>query len=792
MTADDTQPMLFSIDRVRVSRGRLVAWGWCLHPDGPLAGVELHLVGADRPLRAQYPLTRDDVAAHHPALRWARASGWLLLGWLPEQVRGASFYAVDAAGERHLLHSCEGLGGDLSPRQASGRLFHRAHAYVRTRQFRRLMAETATWGQRLLRRPSPPPDALLTAVSAGETPLTLVIDHAMGGGANAARDRLIDERLRHGEAMLLLTIDLSTLCYHWRLRAAELQRAFESDDLSRLPALLATPRLHAVMLNNTVGFDDPLGLNRMLVDAVSLGQIRLSFALHDYFPLCPSYALIGRHGRFCDLPDAEECAHCIAENDHPFMQLVPRRPIPEWRRSWAALLAHCDEISTFSEASAALLRRAFPELPEHNIRPRPHDQAGPALPPVPVDPRAPLHIGIVGHITYLKGAELVADLVAEIERRGLAVQITLFGELDHAVTAEHLHVLGPYQRKDLPRLIRDGGANLFLFPSIWPETFSFVVQELMAMQLPIAAFRLGAPAERLARYHRAKLIGTPDAAETLNALLDFHRALRDEPPLDAERNVVSGRNRSTRTAHYDPAEPLFFIHIPKTAGTSIRRQFYDWFGDGLLYHYFDEQTETPPARHRLREPATGGYLPGLCVFGHFNRKRGAGLEDYYSSARQRITFVRDPFERAVSTYFYINANAERWANRKTAIARVGLADWLQRPPGDMPGAFLAEGLSLDNHRAVLTERFIHIGVSEAAEVSLEHIARKLGKPSPERLPRLNATERADAVPQDLRESFLAQRPLETAIYRFALELNGLPIPAWLPPAASPSQSRTPR
>ena len=45
---------------------------------------------------------------------------------------------------------------------------------------------------------------------------------------------------------------------------------------------------------------------------------------------------------------------------------------------------------------------------------------------------APLHIGIVGHITYLKGAELVVSLVNEIERRKLDLQITLFGTLDQA------------------------------------------------------------------------------------------------------------------------------------------------------------------------------------------------------------------------------------------------------------------------------------------------------------------------------------------------------------------------
>ena len=36
-----------------------------------------------------------------------------------------------------------------------------------------------------------------------------------------------------------------------------------------------------------------------------------------------------------------------------------------------------------------------------------------------------------------------------------------------------------------------------LFPSIWPESFSYVVQEIMLMGLPFVCFDLGAPAERV-------------------------------------------------------------------------------------------------------------------------------------------------------------------------------------------------------------------------------------------------------------------------------------------------------
>jgi glycosyltransferase involved in cell wall biosynthesis len=69
---------------------------------------------------------------------------------------------------------------------------------------------------------------------------------------------------------------------------------------------------------------------------------------------------------------------------------------------------------------------------------------------------------------------------------------------------------------------------MMLFPSIWPETFSYVVAEMMAMRLPIVAFDLGAPAERLRGYPLARLVAKVDADAALDAMLDFHRGLAAE------------------------------------------------------------------------------------------------------------------------------------------------------------------------------------------------------------------------------------------------------------------------
>src|SRR5215207_10496370 len=96
---------------------------------------------------------------------------------------------------------------------------------------------------------------------------------------------------------------------------------------------------------------------------------------------------------------------------------------------------------------------------------------------------------------------------------------------------------------------------------------------------------------------------------------------------------------------YNPEEPLVSIHVPKTAGMSVKACLEQWFGPKLFAHYPDEAASGAPIKHVLGA--------GTCVHGHFNKHRGFGVLDYYPEIRQWITFLRDPFEQHVSLFFYL-------------------------------------------------------------------------------------------------------------------------------------------
>jgi hypothetical protein len=89
----------------------------------------------------------------------------------------------------------------------------------------------------------------------------------------------------------------------------------------------------------------------------------------------------------------------------------------------------------------------------------------------------------------------------------------------------------------------------------------------------------------------------------------------------------------------DPPEMLFFIHIPKCAGSSFRNVLKRWCGRDALF--IDARSP-----EELALGLEGREQPPLAVAGHFRFGIHAGL-----SCRPRyVSLVRDPLDRFVSLY----------------------------------------------------------------------------------------------------------------------------------------------
>jgi glycosyltransferase involved in cell wall biosynthesis len=364
------------------------------------------------------------------------------------------------------------------------------------------------------------PEAL-SALAAG---VLLVIDHGLGGGSSGYRDGLLTAAAGRGQPSLLLQFQEAGAAYLWTLRAGGRTTRFVSKDLDWLPTLLAPGSVDAVVLNNCVSYPNPLDLIATLALSARHHRVPVTLPVHDYFCICPSFPLLDDTGRHCAVPPLSACETCMARNALPYMKRIPRTAVTPWRLVWGELLAQ-GTVVTFCRDSERLLRRAYPDLAPARLRLEPH---APMPFPEPARDESPrrrpwsdsgIEVAVVGHIAYLKGAEMVAGLVALADARRLPLRVTVIGTLEHPIRSRRLRVTGAYRRDALPVLLARQRPHCVLLPSIWPETYSLVTAELTMLGLPIVAFDLGAPAERLRDDPNAVLVSPVSAEALLDAIL---------------------------------------------------------------------------------------------------------------------------------------------------------------------------------------------------------------------------------------------------------------------------------
>jgi O-antigen biosynthesis protein len=371
------------------------------------------------------------------------------------------------------------------------------------------------------------------AASEGRQPFEIIIDHELGGGANKFRQNrvanFIEKRRPFGRVKPNGSGLTELIVY-----CGDQFQSFHFENWDTLNTILEPRRLGAAkrarnskivwLVNNLVGFAKVPEILEFLVERKERFRDRVQVMTHDFLAVCPSYNLMDGKSRYCGVPALARCRRCLPEN--PFAAAEARRlPIEAWRRSWGRLLRAADRVVHFSESSREVMSKAFPDLGD-NVVVKPHRlnwATRRKLKVFPTRPGETLRIGVAGSIGDAKGAVMVVKAAKAIARQKLDVEIVVLGRLGRAAKSGRLRILGPYTNKGLPKLIERERIHVFWVPSVWPETYSYVTTELMRLNVPIACFDLGAPAERIARYPLGRVIERIDPVLAIKELVALAR-----------------------------------------------------------------------------------------------------------------------------------------------------------------------------------------------------------------------------------------------------------------------------
>ncbi len=349
-------------------------------------------------------------------------------------------------------------------------------------------------------------------IADGRVPVYLA--HSLGGGAETYLQERVEADLGGpvGAAVVLRVGGAAR--WQVELHAPGGRTVAQCDEDGSVIAALAPLRRRHIVYSCGVGDPDPLSLPGFLAALKRGAQDRLDLLFHDYFPLSPSYTLLGADGAYRGPPGPEDRGHAFRSATGLTVALA------EWQARWRDLAERANELRVFAEDSAAHVAAVWPDLTER-IRVVPHDLAAlsavGALPPPPAD-AVPV-IGVLGAINRAKGAEVLQALAA---RLSAPAGLVVIGMVDPATPLpDRVPVTGRYARADITRLAAAHGVTHWLIPSIWPETFSYTTHEALRTGLPVLAFDLGAQGDAVRAAPNGHVLAFDPDGDHAGAVLRF-------------------------------------------------------------------------------------------------------------------------------------------------------------------------------------------------------------------------------------------------------------------------------
>lgn len=256
--------------------------------------------------------------------------------------------------------------------------------------------------------------------------------------------------------------------------------------------------------------------------------------VHDYIWFCPRISLMGVHQRYCGEPDLAGCEQCLARLGR---NVADDLPVADYVARSARELKDARAVIAPSQDAARRMQRHFPGLrvrvevleddrPELELSrialllgsPSPAAAAQAVAPPA----TGRFRVCIIGAIGPEKGYDILLAAARDARFRRLPLEYVVVGHTpDDMALMEtgHVYVTGPYREEEAVALVRAQKAQYGLLPSVWPETWCLTLGIAWKAGLNVAAFDLGAVADRIRATGRGYILPLGVSVSQLNMIV---------------------------------------------------------------------------------------------------------------------------------------------------------------------------------------------------------------------------------------------------------------------------------
>lgn len=356
---------------------------------------------------------------------------------------------------------------------------------------------------------------------------TLYFNHLLGGGANDYLLKKKEEQVKAGETIVVVAYNYIHNVYNINVSYGEYTINYSVVNIESLKEVLEKYRMDQIIINEVVTYPDLYSLLEWIVMYSKNTEAKLIMLMHDYFSVCPTINLLNENKEYCGVNDCSSCNLEKCTVAYPAYE-----SIKDWKEHWDQFLRNCNEVVVFSKDSEKILGMQYKNL--KNIVYRPHKVS--YMPRLQKNHKTSdsLNIGVLGVLSEHKGGHIIEKMVAYIEENAMNINIVLIGYTDGTISINSRRFIetGKYSVGELPKIIYDKDIDIFFIPSIWPETFSYTTQEIMEMNMPVAVFDIGAPAERVKEYEKGIIIPNIVPQEALDKITQYYEK-------NAEKQVVN-------------------------------------------------------------------------------------------------------------------------------------------------------------------------------------------------------------------------------------------------------------
>ncbi len=269
-----------------------------------------------------------------------------------------------------------------------------------------------------------------------------------------------------------------------------------------------------------------MGLPTQMLDYLTQQQIPYVVTLWDFWWVCANAQLLTNYSQeICNGPNLYlNCAKCaLARANQPqFPLALPPLALPlAWRNG---RLQHALQQASKLIAPAHFVKQWYVEhgLPADKIHVLPPGLDYPNKPEVP--PHDSFRVGYLGGLSWQKGVHVLVEAFAQLPE---TAELWIAGDTefdpDYVNQLKHsgrATFLGKLNRQAVWEMLAQ--LDVVVVPSLWYETFCFVVSEAFAMGVPVITNDLGVLGERVRHGVDGLLVTPGDVAQLTQALQTLH------------------------------------------------------------------------------------------------------------------------------------------------------------------------------------------------------------------------------------------------------------------------------